>query len=272
MRRSFASKYMAKRRKEGGLFSEERRIRILELVKSRRKGTVPELAAAFEVSAPTIRADLRELHRAGLLIRTHGGAIAQSSTGLEPTSEQKKVQRLAEKQSIAKAALELVNDGDTILLDTGTTTLEFARLLDGRKDLTVVTNDIEIARVLEGMRSVRVMLAGGALRKGFHCTVGIHGREMLAGLSVDRAFMGANGFSLEKGASTPDVNQAETKSAMIAAAAETVLLCDSSKLGRVSFARFATAADIDILITDSMDKALCAQFEDQGIRCVQARP
>lgn len=258
--------------KNRNLFNEERRIQIVERVRVRRKVTVAELARAFRVSSATVRADLRALHRAGLLIRTHGGAIAQTATGSELTSEQKKVQRLAEKQSIARAALELVTDGDTILLDTGTTTLELARILDIRRDLTVVTNDIEIARVLEPKDGVRVMLTGGALRKGFHCAVGVHARQMLAGLNVDKAFMGTNGFSFEKGASTPDVTQAETKSAMIAAATETVLLCDSSKIGHVSFARFAAAEDIDILVTDSVEQNLRKKLEDRGIRCILGQP
>lgn len=161
-------------------------------------------------SAP-IRSYLRDLGLAGLLIRTHGGAIARTKTGFEPDAHQKEVQNLKAKRLIARAALALVEDGDTIVLDTGTTTLELARFLTERKNLTVVTNDLVIAQLLEENASFNIVLMGGVVRKGFHCTVGVHGRALTNGLTADKAFMAANGFTVAKGATTPDINHAETK-------------------------------------------------------------
>ena len=258
---------------EGALFVEERKMKILEFIEEHRKATVIELCQQFKVSSATIRNDLRDLETAGLLIRTHGGAMVKTKTGLEPDMSLRKVQNLEEKRRIAEAALRLVEDGDTIILDTGTTTYELARLLGEKRDLTVVTNDLPIALLLEEFESVRVVLVGGMVRKKFHCTVAssFSGMNALSDLTVDKAFMAANGFSLEKGASTPDINHSETKKLMISIAAQVILLFDSSKMGRNSFAIFAPLNKIDAIVTDSLHEDERRQLEESGIEPILAR-
>lgn len=258
---------------EGALFVEERKMKILEFIEEHRKATVIELCQQFKVSSATIRNDLRDLETAGLLIRTHGGAMVKTKTGLEPEMSLRKVQNLEEKRRIAEAALRLVEDGDTIILDTGTTTYELARLLGEKRDLTVVTNDLPIALLLEEFESVRVVLVGGMVRKKFHCTVAssFSGMNALSDLTVDKAFMAANGFSLEKGASTPDINHSETKKLMISIAAQVILLFDSSKMGRNSFAIFAPLNKIDAIVTDSLHEDERRQMEESGIEPILAR-
>lgn len=258
---------------EGALFVEERKMKILEFIEEHRKATVIELCQQFKVSSATIRNDLRDLETAGLLIRTHGGAMVKTKTGLEPDMSLRKVQNLEEKRRIAEAALRLVEDGDTIILDTGTTTYELARLLGEKRDLTVVTNDLPIALLLEEFESVRVVLVGGMVRKKFHCTVAssFSGMNALSDLTVDKAFMAANGFSLEKGASTPDINHSETKKLMISIAAQVILLFDSSKMGRNSFAIFAPLNKIDAIVTDSLHEHERRQMEESGIEPILAR-
>ena len=259
---------------EGALFVEERKLKILEFIEEHRKATVVELCQQFRVSSATIRNDLRDLETAGLLIRTHGGAMVKSKTGLEPDMSLRKVQYLEEKRRIAEAALGLVEDGDTIILDTGTTTYELARLLGEKRDLTVVTNDLPIALLLEDFESVRVVLVGGMVRKKFHCTVAssFSGMNALSDLAVDKAFMAANGFSLEKGASTPDINHSETKKLMISIAARVILLFDSSKMGRNSFAIFAPLDKIDAVVTDFLHENERRQMEESGIQPMLAGP
>ena len=254
------------------MFVEERKIKILEFIEEHRKATVVELCQQFKVSSATIRNDLRDLETAGLLIRTHGGAMVKTKTGLEPDMSLRKVQNLEEKRRIAEAALRLVEDGDTIILDTGTTTYELARLLGEKRDLTVVTNDLPIALLLEDFESVRVVLVGGMVRKKFHCTVAssFSGMNALSDLAVDKAFMAANGFSLEKGASTPDMNHSETKKLMISIAARVILLFDSSKMGRNSFAIFAPLDRIDAVVTDFLQKEERRQMEESGIEPIVA--
>lgn len=252
------------------MFAEERRIKILDILNERRKVTVDQLREVFGVSSATIRMDLRELQQVGALTRTHGGAIPRTKTGFELNSEQRVVQHLAEKQRIARAALALVDDGDRIILDTGTSTLELAKLIHKKTDLTVITNDIEIATILEEVESIQVIVMGGILRKRFHCTLVLQGRQTYSGLTVDKAFIGVNSLSLDKGATTPDLGQAETKKTMIGMANRVILLCDNSKIGTVSFAQFATTDQIDVVVTDRMETELKSAFEEKGVEVVPA--
>jgi DeoR family fructose operon transcriptional repressor len=256
--------------KKDVLFAEERKIRILAEIEQKKKVTVARLSAMFKVSGATIRTYLRDLERAGALIRTHGGAIVKTKTGFEPNSRQKEVQHQPAKRQIAQAALRLIEDGDTIILDTGTTTVELARCLVTCKNLTVVTNDFVIAQILEDLPGINLILMGGTVRKGFHCTVGIQGREITAGLTADKAFMAANGVNAIKGLTTPDINHAETKKRMIAIAGKVIVLCDHSKIGKISFAQFATIDQVDALVTDRIESAERQVFEKQGVEVIVA--
>ena len=131
--------------------------------------------------------------------------MVKSKTGLEQDMVQRGIQHLEEKRRIAERSLALIEDGDTVILDTGTTCLELARLLGRRRDLTVVTNDLVIALALEGVESVRVLFMGGLVRRNYHCTVvhGSTGRETLAGLSVDKAFMACNASARRRAQARP---------------------------------------------------------------------
>lgn len=247
------------------LFAEERKIAIADYIKRNGKATVADLCDRFGVSGATIRNDLRELVQRRLIARTHGGAMVTTKTSYELDAKERGAQNSEAKRLIAKNALELIDDGDILVIDTGTTTLELARLLGQRKNLTVVTNDIQIALFLEDVASVNVVVVGGKVRKQFHCTVGVQGRTMLNGLTVDKAFMAANSFSLEKGATTPDIQQAEMKSSLLEIAARTILLVDGTKIGRNSFVQFAQPERIDCLITDCLDDRFRKSVEELGI-------
>jgi DeoR family transcriptional regulator, fructose operon transcriptional repressor len=247
------------------VFVEERQRGILAYVVSQKKATVAELCSRFGVSSATIRNDLRDLEGGGKLVRTHGGAIVRGQARFEPDAAEKGPQHAAEKREIALLAAACIEDGDTIILDTGTTILELARVLDGKRDITVITNDLVIALSLEAHPSATVHFLGGILRKRFHCTVGLRAEEGLRGITVDKAFMAANSFSLENGASTPDLQQADLKRTMISIATKVYLIVDSSKLGRSSFARFALTEDIDCIVTDAIPPGEAKLFEESGI-------
>jgi DeoR family fructose operon transcriptional repressor len=250
---------------DAAIFAEERREHIARLVAEAGKVTVAGLSEQFGVTGATIRTDLRDLQHQGLLLRTHGGAIRATKTGQEYPFAQREVQNLAAKQAIAATALDLVDDGDRIILDTGTTTLELARLLGRRRDLTVVTNDLEIARTLEETGDAAVVVLGGTLRRGFHCTLPLPGDSLLAQLWADKVFVAANSFTPTRGATTPDPHQAATKRLMIAAAEKTILLCDRSKFGRASFAQFASLDEIDTLVTDGLPEDWSRLLEEVGV-------
>lgn len=233
------------------LFAAERREQILRLLEEKSKILVPDLCERFNVSPATIRGDLRDLEGEGKIRRTHGGAIPVGKIAFEPASEVKEIEHIGEKRRIGAAAAKLVDAGDTVALDTGTTTLQLAKFLIDIENLTVVTTDLEIARFLEMNSGINVILIGGALRRGFHCTTGPMTVAALANLNVDKAFMATNAFSLEKGFTTPSFEHVEVKRAMMAISSETIMLADSSKIGRISFIKFAGLSDIDRLVTDS---------------------
>lgn len=230
-------------------FAEERKRIIMEILMEHQKISIPELCTKFSISPVTIRNDLNELQKSGLLKRIHGGAILNRQVA-EENIVVNDVPNLKSKTALAECALSLIEDGDTILLDTGSTMLELAKLLNRRERLTIVVNDIQIAAYLEKNTSATIIVLGGVLRRGLHCTVGPAANRMLEGLKVDKAFIGTNGLTLE-GLSTPDVYQADIKQKMISIANHTIVMADSSKLGTQAFQRFATINDFDTLLTNS---------------------
>ncbi|HWR24339.1 MAG TPA: DeoR/GlpR family DNA-binding transcription regulator [Feifaniaceae bacterium] len=248
------------------VFAEVRKQTITDIVNKMGKATVSYLCEHFSVSPATIRNDLRELEEAGAIKRTHGGAISSSRINYEPVTSQKEVVRVAQKQAIAKLAATFIQPGDAIALDTGTTTMELAKQLSGIDNLTVVTNDIQIASYLERNTDVMIILAGGALRRHFHCTVGQMAIESISDLHVDKAFMAANGVHPTKGVTTPNMDMASIKAHMVDAADEVYLLADSSKLGKAAFITFTTLSNVDIMITDQeADPAFVDAVKQLGV-------
>jgi len=251
-------------------FVEERKREILEYVTARHRASVGELCARFGVSSATMRSDLRDLEEGGLLVRTHGGAMVKDKARFEPDAKEKEDRSSAEKRAIALLAVERVEDGDTIVLDTGSTTLELAALLGSKRDITVLTNDLAIALRLEDHPTATIHVLGGVVRKRFHCTVGSRAEESLEGLTVDKAFMGANAFSVDKGGSTPDLQTAGLKRLMMSIADKAYLLVDSSKLGKNSFAGFAPPGAIDCLVTDAIAEEDAKALEELGVEVLAA--
>lgn len=253
-------------KKDEGIFAEERKHLIVELVNKNYKTTVSDLCAEFSVSPATIRNDLRDLEEAGFLKRTHGGAISNRKATYEPNAYQKEVEFMEEKKAIAKVAAQCINEGDTIALDTGTSTFELAKMLVNFKNLTVVTNDLQIAAYLERNSETTIIIAGGAVRRNFHCTTGKKAIDTIKDLNVDKTFLAANAVSIKKGVSTPNIDNARMKSVLVELADEIILIADSSKLGRTTFVRFADISQIDLLITDSgADMDYVEQLRREGL-------
>lgn len=251
------------------VFAEERQHKIISMLKVRNKLLVNELCEIFSVSPATIRNDLNQLERLGLLKRTHGGAISYSKAGFEQTSMQKLRTNADKKQRIAEYAAGLIESGDTIAIDTGTTTYCLAELLTDKTNLTVVTTDIRISNLLEGYPGVTVMLAGGILRKGFSCTTGAITNNVLSSLYADKVFMATNAVNPSGALCTPDIEQAHVKQSLLAMGKQSFLLSDSSKFGAQSFARFGSINDIDTVITDSeLDSENLNHIQQQGVNIV----
>lgn len=247
------------------LYPQERHARILDLVAQHGRVEVTQLADDLDVTTETIRRDLTKLVRQGLVRRVHGGAIHVERLGYEPTLSARGERFAAEKERIAQAALDQLPDGGSILLDSGTTVMALARLLPQDRALTVVTNSIPAAGLLATMPRVDFYQLGGRFRSRTSAIVGRWATALLADVVVDVAFMGTNGLTVEHGLTTPNSDEAATKSAMIAAARRVVLLTDHSKVGAVQFCKFADIAALDLLITDTtLDDETAEKISQRG--------
>jgi len=233
------------------LLIEERRRAIAERVRQEKRVTVDELVSRYGVSAVTIRGDLEALETSGMLKRSHGGAVARDEAQDTPLLV-KETRRLAEKRRIGEAAAQLINDGETVILDSGSTTVEIARRIRQRKwsSLTVITNALNIALELSGLPTVRVMMLGGMLRQTSYSLVGLDAERALARLSADRLFLGVDGLDVAVGVTTPDPQEASLNAMMVKASREVVVVCDASKLGQRSLAVIAPVSELDKVITD----------------------
>lgn len=235
---------------ERGLLIEERRRRIRELLREEGRVTVDALAARFGISPVTIRADLSILESAGALTRTHGGAL--SLPDADQSLDVKQLQHRAEKQRIAAAAADLIRDGETLILDSGTTTAQIARhirTLD-LKSINVITNALNIAALLIEVPSVRLIVPGGILRRESNSLSGPMAETALATLRADRLYLGADGVDPQIGVMTPHLAEAELNAKMIGIAQQVVVVADSSKFARRNISLIARVEQLHMLITD----------------------
>lgn len=253
------------------MYAEERQAAIAARARAEGRVEVASLAETLDVTTETVRRDLTALERAGVLRRVHGGAIPVERLGFEPAVHTREQVATTEKEAIAKAALnELPMDG-AIALDAGTTTLRLAEAIPADRELTVVTNGLPIAMTLATRPNLTVHLVPGRVRSRTLAAVGEASVAFLKDLYVDVAFLGANGFSLERGFTTPDAGEAATKKALIGSAGRSVVLADSSKHGGNHFAVFADLDDVDLLITDAgLDARKTSELETAGLQVVRA--
>ena len=233
------------------MLNEERRRAILELVSHEGRVLVKDLAPQFATSQVTIRKDLEVLHSRGLVHRTHGGALPVSMGALlDPSLREKEKLHRKEKQRIGAAAARLVKEGESVILDSGTTTTAVARVLREFRNLTVITNAVNIAAELAGT-AIEVILTGGTLRENSFSLVGPLAEETLRRLSADIIFLGVDGFDVNFGLTTPNLLEAKVNRVMVEIAKQVVVVCDSSKFGRRSLSLIAPPSAVQRAITDN---------------------
>ena len=255
------------------MYAEERHQAIAELVASRGRVAVTELASHFDVTTETVRRDLSQLEKLRLLRRVHGGAVStRSVTMLEAQLPDRDQVNAEEKERIARAAVSLLPDGGgTLLLDAGTTTARLAAHLPTSEHWTVITHAVPIAAQLAPLAHVELHLLPGRVRAATQAAVGHSTVEAIGQLRADLAFLGTNGISVRHGLSTPDPEEAATKRALAAGAERVVVLADASKVGQERTVRFADLDDVDVLVTDdSIDIADAKAFEAAGLEVVRA--
>lgn len=260
---------------EANLPAEVRQERVRTLIDGQGFVRVRELSERFGVSTVTVRNDLAAMEERGVVRRVHGGAMPLRPAGIERTFEEVAQDLALEKAAIARAAAQLVNDGEAITLDVGTTTTAFARALVARtelRDVTVFTNGLNIALELEAAAPrIAVVVTGGTLRPKQHSLVNPMATALFHSLHVSTAFLGCNGIDLDSGATNVNLPEAEVKAAMVAAARRRVLLADSSKVGAVALAPFCPIDTVDVLVTDGgADPQIVGEMRARGIDVVIA--
>ncbi|MEV0963235.1 DeoR/GlpR family DNA-binding transcription regulator [Streptomyces sp. NPDC049910] len=233
------------------MYAPERQQEILRLARDGGRVEVLSLAEEFQVTAETIRRDLKALDRAGLVRRVHGGAIPAGRLDFEPDLAERESTAADEKDRIARAALaELPADG-SVVLDGGSTVARLAAAFPLECSLSVVTHALPAAARLADHPGIDLHLVGGRVRHRTRAAVDAWALRAYGEIRADVVFLGTNGFSTLCGLTTPDLAEAAVKRALVAAARRVVLLADSAKYGEEHFARFADLADVDLLITDS---------------------
>ncbi|PIB34228.1 DeoR family transcriptional regulator [Reichenbachiella sp. 5M10] len=249
-----------------------RRNDILTSINTDGKVFVEELSARFGVSEVTIRNDLDQLEQKNLLIRARGGAMKiEGRVGVDYNLSEKDKLNYQEKVKIGKAAAKLINDSEIVLIDSGTTTAEMVKNLDESKELTVITNALNIASVLINHPNVSLTIPGGYLRKNSQSLVGPMAERGLRNFYVDKAFLGVDGFDTRSGLYTPNIEEAHLNELMIEIANEVILLTDSSKFKKKSFAYICPVEKIDVVVTDDkLDNEDRKRLEDAGVKVIIA--
>jgi len=249
-----------------GMLNEERRRAIVDLLHQHGRVLVKDLSGRFDTSQITIRKDLDLLQQRGLLHRTHGGALtAQGGALSDPTLQEKEKLFRAEKGRIAQAAARMVEEGQSVLLDSGTTTTAIARVLRSFRKLTVITNAVNIAAELANC-DIEVILTGGTVRKNSFSLVGPLAEETLRHLSADILFLGVDGFDTRWGLSTPNLLEARVNRVMVETSRQVVAVCDSSKFGRRSLSTIVAPNAIHHVITDKrVSKTDVQNLKDAGV-------
>jgi DeoR family transcriptional regulator, fructose operon transcriptional repressor len=249
------------------LLAEERRHRIREILSRRWTVAASELCAELGVTSVTIRRDLGALERQGVLVRSHGGAVSRmSSTSLQPAYETLLQSRREEKQAIARAAEDLILEGDTVFLEGSTTVFELAQRLAGRNRLTVVTNYPPILTVFQHTAGITVICTGGDLQQDTYYLSGEWALRLLSEIRVDKAVLGVSAIDLSYGVSTSRPPEAQIKRMAIKAARVTIGLADHTKFGKQAFAFVGPVSDLDVIATDSKTDPRClADLRDAKI-------
>jgi len=234
-----------------GMMGEERRTQILQMVRSTGRVRVNELANHFDISAVTIRNDLNALHERGLVYRSHGGAVLPDTILRESPVHERLKAHAEEKQRIGAMAATLINDGETIILDSGTTTLEIARQMKKKQSVQVITNGVNIAAELLDARDVQLFIVGGTVRGESASISGRFTEEVLAQFSADKMFLSGAGCDLDFGVSGANLEETMVNQAMLRISREIILVADASKFSKRSMARITHFSEIDTVISDT---------------------
>ncbi len=260
---------MAKKKSPNTVSTIDRRTRMIDLLDSKGQVKVNELTNLFNVSDVTIRNDLAILEKKGFLIRTRGGGIKFQRTGIDYKLTEKAKQHSQEKNAIGKKAAELIKDEDTIIIDSGTTTSELAKNLNRIKNLTVITNALNISSQLVSYDNVKVIMLGGMIRHNSLSLIGPIAENNVNNYYCDKLFLGVDGIDSNYGITTPNIEEANLNRMMVEISNEVIVLVDSSKFLRRSFAVIAPISKIHTVITDkNIPQEELTNLQNQGVKVI----
>jgi len=236
--------------------SEERKRVIVEQLKLEGQVKVPELAWRLTVSEETVRRDLVLLEREGLAKRVYGGAVLVKSSSYEPPYLQRQKQQAEAKERIGKTAAALIDSGDTIAIDVGTTTLELAKAIAGRERLTILTNSLAAAyHLMESLNSERftgkIIVIGGELNPEQQSISGVLSESVISKFRVDKAFISVGGISVNRGISDYDLGETTMSRRMVEAASQTIVLADDSKLDKEAFMEIVPLQKVHVVVSNA---------------------
>jgi len=232
----------------------QRREKMLELIREDGHAKVVNLSRIFKVTEVTIRQDLEKLEEEGFVIREHGGAYLTNIDMNVRNITLQHQENLENKIAIAHKAVEYILDGDTIILDSGSTTTEIAKLISGYQNLTVITNALNIALILGAQAGINVNVTGGEFKAPTLSLTGQKAADFFLNIHVDKLFLATAGITLKSGLTYPGISDIVVKRTMVESANEIFLVADSTKIGKDSFASLGPLSMIDTLITDSRIK------------------
>ncbi|WP_461040373.1 DeoR/GlpR family DNA-binding transcription regulator [Spirosoma harenae] len=253
------------------MLPNQRRDKILELLKEDGSAKVIDLARIFKVTEVTIRQDLDKLEKDGLVTKEHGGAYLKNVEDQVRTFSLGNQENIDKKELIAAKCLEFIESGDSIILDSGSTTTEIAKKLRGYKNLTVITNALNIAMMLGAEPGIELIVTGGEFKPPTLSLTGQKAADFFKGINVQKLFLATAGISLKSGLTYPSLSDLVVKKAMIDAADTTYLVADSTKMGRSAFASLGALSLIDYIITDSgIEEKHKQVFHDNEIELIIA--
>ncbi len=229
----------------------ERRNKILAMLQRDSRVVVSDLSVSFNVTEETIRRDLEKLEKEGFAKKTYGGAIINESLNVDLPYTVRKKANVSNKQYIAEIISSMIEDGDHIMMDASSTAVYVAKHLKTKKNITIITNSIEILLELSEVTGWKVLSTGGTLREGSLSLVGYQAEKMLTNYHVDKAIISCKGIDLDKGITDSNEMDAQIKKLMFESANTRILAADNSKFNRISFTKIGDLEDIDIMITDT---------------------
>ena len=251
------------------MLAQERYSIILELLELNKIVKVPELCEKFNVSIETVRRDLEFLEQDGKLKRVYGGAVLHTKSSAEPSYHTRTAKNASEKVSIGKKTADLISDGETLMIDLGTTTLEVARYLKDKKNLTIITNCMTIARELVDVPTYRVIMPGGILRPNELALSGFISEQFMSEFNVDKTIIGVGGITIDNGISDYHLEETRVRKIMIEKGKQIIAVADHSKFGIKALVNVCSIDKIDVIVTNDKVKGEFVQrFLDKGIKVI----